>query len=143
MNVQRSRRGSISSDNVLMDILKKQPHDDSSSLLKNLLKENIRKGKTSQRAQGIQTFLEKLSNVQLYPSNGLWHIDDVTIDSNFDSGNLGNVEMNENPISDEDSIDRRQGRRPGQDFLTQKVSIQLVANQRNRCRSPYLENTIF
>ena len=58
-------------------------------------------------------FLEKLSNVQLYPSNGLWHIDDVTIDSNFDSGNLGNVEMNGDPISDEDSIDRRQGRRPG------------------------------
>jgi len=57
--------------------------------------------------------LEKLSNVQLYPSNGLWHIDDVTIDSNFDSGNLGNVEMNGEPISDEDSIDRRQGRRPG------------------------------
>ena len=28
--------------------------------------------------------------------------------------------MNENPISDEDSIDRRQGRRPGQDFLTQR-----------------------
>ena len=61
----------------------------------------------------IVSFLEKLSNVQLYPSNGLWHIDDVTIDSNFDSGNLGNVEMNGDPISDEDSIDRRQGRRPG------------------------------
>ena len=38
------RRGSVSSDNVLMDILKKQPQDDSSSLLKNLLKENIKKG---------------------------------------------------------------------------------------------------
>ena len=117
MNVQRSRRGSISSDNVLMDILKKQPHDDSSSLLKNLLKENVRKGKTNPRvsiSRGIQTnFLEKLSNVQIYPSNGIWHIDDVTIDSNFDSGNLGNVEMNGDPISDEDSIDRRQGRRPG------------------------------
>ena len=52
---------------------------------------------------------EKSWTQKSYPSNGVWRVNNVTIDSNFDSGNLANVEFNTAPISDEDAIDRRQG----------------------------------
>jgi len=47
-----------------------------------------------------------------YPSNGVWNFDGIEIDSSFESGNLASVEFNGNAVSEEDAIDRRQGRRP-------------------------------
>ena len=71
-----------------------EPHKDG-DLLTNLLKSGLEK--------------EKSWTQKTYASNGVWRVNNVTIDSNFDSGNLANVEFNTNPISDEDAIDRRQG----------------------------------
>jgi hypothetical protein len=101
------RRGS-SADDVIKLIKNQSSNQEqqslqSGSLLKNLLKEPVGQ-REPKRVQSE------------YPSNGLWHIEGITLDSNFDSGNLGNVEYNADPISDEDSIDRRQGRRPTPDF---------------------------
>ena len=82
-------RRSSSTDEILK--MKKDDHVESGDLLRNLLKER-----------------EKSWQKGIYPSNGVWHVNEVTIDSNFDSGNLANVEFNTQPISDEDAIDRRQ-----------------------------------
>ncbi|CAG5095721.1 Oidioi.mRNA.OKI2018_I69.XSR.g14306.t2.cds [Oikopleura dioica] len=51
-----------------------------------------------------------------YPGKGNWLIDGVEISSCFDSGNLKSIELNDNPLSDEDAVDRRQGRRPEVDL---------------------------
>ena len=82
-------RRSSSTDEIIK--MKKDDHVESGDLLRNLLKER-----------------EKSWQKGVYPSNGVWHVNEVTIDSNFDSGNLANVEFNTQPISDEDAIDRRQ-----------------------------------
>ena len=84
----QNRRAS-STDEIIK--MKKDDHVESGDLLRNLLKER-----------------EKSWQKGIYPSNGVWHVNEVTIDSNFDSGNLANVEYNTQPISDEDAIDRRQ-----------------------------------
>ena len=84
----QNRRSSSTEEMIKM---KKDDHVESGDLLRNLLKER-----------------EKSWQKGIYPSNGVWHVNEVTIDSNFDSGNLANIEYNTQPISDEDAIDRRQ-----------------------------------